>query len=66
VREGVGDNVVLSRNVSDVGHELDDKVEVVELTQGTFIPLLLESVGDGLVVGEDGKVACFQHTTEML
>jgi hypothetical protein len=29
-REGVGDNVVLSRNVSDVCRELGDKVEIVE------------------------------------
>jgi hypothetical protein len=61
VREGVGD-VVLSRNVSDVCRELGDKVEMV----GTVnIPLLLEGVGDSLVVDEDGEVARFQHLPEI-
>jgi hypothetical protein len=31
----------------------------------SFVPLLLEGVGDGLVVGVDDEAARFQHMTEM-
>jgi hypothetical protein len=64
-REGVGNNVVLSRNVFDVCRELGNKVKVVELPWWAFVPLLLEGVGDGLLV-EDGEMARFQHMAEML
>jgi hypothetical protein len=37
-----------------------------ELPWGAFVPLLLEGVGDGLVVGEDGEVASFQQMAEIL
>jgi hypothetical protein len=49
-REGVGDNVVLSRFVSYVGSELGYEIEVVELPLCEFVPHLLEGVGDGLMV----------------
>jgi hypothetical protein len=52
--------------VLDVCHELGDKIKMVELPWGAFVPILLEGVGDGLVVGEDGEVASFQHMAEML
>jgi hypothetical protein len=45
----------LARNVSDVCRELGHKVA-----------LLLEGIGDWLVVCEDGEVARFQHMAEML
>jgi hypothetical protein len=38
---------------------------MIELPQLAFVPLLMEGVGDGLVVGED-KVEGFQHMAEML
>jgi hypothetical protein len=34
--------------------------------RGEHVPLLLEGVGDGFVVGEDDEVARFQHMAEML
>jgi hypothetical protein len=39
---------------------------VIELPWLAFVLLLLEGVGDGLVVGEDDEVSRFQHMVEML
>jgi hypothetical protein len=64
--ESVGDNAVPPRNLSYVGGELGYEIEVVELQRREFVRLLLEGVGDGLMVSEDGEVARFQHVTEML
>jgi hypothetical protein len=55
MREGLGDNVVLSRDVPYAFRQTWDKCS-----------LLPEGVGDGLVVGEDDEVAPFQHMEEML
>jgi hypothetical protein len=63
--ENVGGNVVLSRDGSYIGSELGYEIEMDELPLSTFFPLLLQSVGDGLIVGEYNEVARFQHVTEM-
>jgi hypothetical protein len=42
------------------------KVEIITLPGRAFIPLLLEVIGDRLIVGEDDEMACFQHVAEML
>jgi hypothetical protein len=39
---------------------------MVKLARRTFVPLLLEGVGDRLVVREDDEVAGFHHVSEML
>jgi hypothetical protein len=52
--------------VPEVCRELGDKVKMVELPRRAFVPLLLEDVGNGLVVGEDCEVVRFQHMAEML
>jgi hypothetical protein len=65
-RESVGDNAVLCRDVLYVSGELGYEIEVVQLLWRAFIPLLLEGVGDGLMVREDGEVELFQHVMEML
>jgi hypothetical protein len=64
-REGVGDNVVLSGYVSDIGRELGYEVKMVNLPGRAFVPLLLEGVSAGIMVRED-EVARFQHVAEML
>lgn len=64
-QESIGDNIVLSRDVLYIGCELGYKVEIIKLLQWAFILLLLEGVGNGLVVGEDGEVAHFWHVMEV-
>jgi hypothetical protein len=64
-RECVGDHVVLSRDVSHVGGELGDDVQVVELPRGAVIPFLLEGIGERFMVREYGEMTCFQHVTEV-
>ena len=39
---------------------------MVKLPWGALVALLAESVGQRLVVGEDHKVLCFEHVSEML
>jgi hypothetical protein len=38
---------------------------MIEQWRREYIPLLLEGVGDGLVVGEDDELARFRHTAKM-
>jgi hypothetical protein len=52
--------------VLDVCRELGNKVKMFELPWSAFVPFLLEGVGDGIVVGEDGEMARFHHMAEML
>jgi hypothetical protein len=52
--------------VFDVWCELGDKVKMVELPKGLFVPHLLEGIGDGLVVGEVSGMARVQRMAEML
>jgi hypothetical protein len=42
------------------------EIEVINLPWRAFVPLLLEGVCDGLVIGENGEVTRFQHVVEML
>jgi hypothetical protein len=46
--------------------ELGNEVQMVKLPWLAFVPLLLEGIRDGLVVGEDDEVTCFQHMAEIL
>jgi hypothetical protein len=39
---------------------------IIELLRWAFVPLLLEGIGYGLVVGEDDEVAPFLIMAEML
>jgi hypothetical protein len=66
VRESIGDNVVLSRDVSDVGRVLCYKVKMIELPRRAFVPFLPEGVGDRSMFCEDDEAAPFQHVVEML
>ena len=52
----VGYDVVFSLDVPDVGGELGDVVEVSQLTIGRAVELVLQGVGERLVVGEDVEV----------
>jgi hypothetical protein len=62
---GVECKVVFARNMPYVYCEIGDKFYMVELPRREFIPLLLEGVDGGLVVGEDDEVARFQYMAEM-
>jgi hypothetical protein len=39
---------------------------MIELPRRAFVPLFLEGVDYGLVVGEDDEAARFQHMVEMV
>jgi hypothetical protein len=47
--------------VSDLG----DEIQVVELSGGAFVSFLLEGIYERLVLCEYGKLARFQHVSEV-
>jgi hypothetical protein len=49
-----------------VSRKLGHKVEMLKLPRWASVPLLVEGVGDRLMVGEDDEVARFQHVIEMV
>jgi hypothetical protein len=52
--------------MSYIGGELSDEMKVIELPRLAFVPLLLEGVGNRLMVSEDHEVTRFQHVAKML
>jgi hypothetical protein len=55
----------VSRDVADVGSELGYKIKVIELAGGAFVPFLLESICERLMIREYDEVTSFQHVSEM-
>jgi hypothetical protein len=51
--------------MSQVGGELGDKVQMVELSRGASVSFLLESVGKRLMIREYGEMTCFQHVAKV-
>jgi hypothetical protein len=63
--ECVGDSVVLSGYVVDVGRKLGDKLQMVKLTWGAFVSLLVEGECERLVVRHDAEVLVLQHVSKV-
>lgn len=65
-RECVGDHVILSADVLDVGGKLGDKGQLVLLDRWKFFASLGEGVSDRFVVSVDGAVLCLENMTKVL
>jgi hypothetical protein len=59
-------DIVVTRDMSDVGSELGNEVKTIELSRLTFVMFRSEGECERLVIREGGEMSSFQHVAEMI